>query len=340
MQNLEQSNFRPTATRENWVARQQLMAKVREFFFRRGVLEVETPVLSNACGTDPQLDYFVTAATQSSATQSASVNAAQSSDEKYLMTSPEFHMKRLLAADFGDIFQITKSFRKDEFGSHHNNEFSMVEWYRVGMPQEQLMDEVEALVSEILGTPIHAKRTRWIDAFKNYAGVNPFCENLADFAAACRNRNIPIPEHSENLTREEWWDYLMVFAVEPVLASNGPEFLLDYPPTQAALAQTYTGSDGLTWAKRFELFVDQVELCNGYTELTDAAEQRRRFEADADIRKAMGKDVPKFDENFLAALESGMPACSGVALGLDRLFMLALHKENISDVILFPSPIS
>lgn len=330
MKNLEQSNFRPTATRENWVARQQLMAKVRDFFVRRGVLEVETPVLSNACGTDPQLDYFVTAATQSS---------SANSDEKYLMTSPEFHMKRLLAADFGDIFQITKSFRKDEFGSHHNNEFSMVEWYRVGMPQEQLMDEVEALVSEILGTPIHAKRTRWIDAFKNYAGVNPFCENLADFAAACRNRNIPIPEHSENLTREEWWDYLMVFAVEPVLASNGPEFLLDYPPTQAALAQTYEAADGV-WAKRFELFVDQVELCNGYTELTDAAEQRRRFEADADIRKAMGKDVPKIDENFLAALESGMPACSGVALGLDRLFMLALHKENISDVILFPSPIS
>ena len=320
MKSLEQSNFKPTATRENWVARQQLMAKVREFFVRRGVLEVETPVLSNACGTDPQLDYF-------------------EAGSLYLMTSPEFHMKRLLAADFGDIFQITKSFRKDEFGSHHNNEFSMVEWYRVGMPQEQLMDEVEALVNEILGTPIHAKRTRWIDAFKNYAGVNPFCENLAEFAAACSSRNIPVPEHSKNLTREEWWDYLMVFAVEPVLASNGPEFLLDYPPTQAALAQTYEAADGV-WAKRFELFVDQVELCNGYTELTDAAEQRRRFEADADIRKAMGKDVPKFDENFLAALESGMPACSGVALGLDRLFMLALHKENISDVILFPSPIS
>jgi lysyl-tRNA synthetase class 2 len=316
------SNFRPTCDRETWKARQSLLAKVRAFFETRGVLEVETPTVSNAGGTDPQLDYF------------------EVEGKRYLMTSPEFHMKRLLAAGFGDIFQITKSFRKDEFGAHHNNEFSMVEWYRVGMPQEQLMDEVEALVSDILGKPIHARRTRWIDAFRNYAGVDPLVAADKDFVAACKSKDIPLPAGVSAMSQEDWWDYLMVFAVEPALAKNGPEFILDYPQSQAALAQTYIGEDGHTWAKRFELFVDQVELCNGYTELTDATEQRRRFNADLEIRRNMGKPLPTQDENFLAALESGMPACSGVALGLDRLFMLALHKKEIKDVILFPSVIA
>jgi lysyl-tRNA synthetase class 2 len=316
------SNFAPTCDRETWKARQSLLAKVRAFFESRGVLEVETPVVSNAGGTDPQLDYF------------------EVEGGRYLMTSPEFHMKRLLSAGYGDIFQITKSFRKDESGAHHNNEFSMVEWYRVGMPQEQLMEEVEALVSEIMGQPVNARRTRWIDAFRNYAGVDPLVATSADFSAACARQNIPFPADISAMSREDWWDYLMVFAVEPALAKNGPEFILDYPQSQAALAQTYVGEDGHTWARRFELFVDQVELCNGYTELTDAKEQRRRFAADLEIRRNMGKSLPKLDERFLAALESGMPACSGVALGLDRLFMLALHKKKIKDVILFPSVIA
>ena len=316
------NNFAPTCSRDSWIKRQDLMRRVRAFFESRGVLEVETPVVSSAGGTDPQLDYF------------------EVEGKRYLTTSPEFHMKRLLAAGFGDIFQITKSFRKDEFGAHHNNEFSMVEWYRVGMSQEQLMDEIEALVSEIFGKPIHARRTRWIDAFKNYAGVDPLAASDNDFVEACKSRNIPLPADTTDMSREDWWDYLMVFAVEPALAKNGPEFILDYPQSQAALAQTYVGEDGHTWARRFELFVEQVELCNGYTELTDAAEQRRRFQADLEIRKQMGKPLPTLDENFLAALESGMPACSGVALGLDRLFMLAMDKKEIKDVILFPSPIA
>ncbi|MBR5692669.1 MAG: EF-P lysine aminoacylase GenX [Fibrobacter sp.] len=318
------SKFAPTCTRETWVERQALLAKVRSFFLGKNILEVESPTLSNAGGTDPQLDYF----------------EVDSRPRQYMMTSPEFHMKRLLAAGFGDIFQITKSFRKDEFGSHHNNEFSMVEWYRVGMPQEQLMDEVESLVSSVLGHPLNAKRTRWIDAFKNYAGVDPFCKDLTNFSDTCEYHGVPVPERCGMMSREDWWDYLMVFVVEPALASHGPEFITDYPPSQAALAQTYVDKDGLTWAKRFELFVNKVELCNGYTELTDVAEQRRRFEADLDIRRKAGKSLPPLDERFLAALESGMPECSGVALGLDRLFMLALGKSEIADVILFPSPIA
>ncbi|WP_407445047.1 EF-P lysine aminoacylase EpmA [Fibrobacter sp.] len=322
--NVLKSRYAPTCSRDTWIERQALLTKVRQFFLNRAVLEVESPTLSRAGGTDPQLDYFEVVSTPS----------------QYMMTSPEFHMKRLLAAGFGDIFQITKSFRRDEYGSHHNMEFSMVEWYRVGMSQEKLMDEVEALVSEIVGYPIKARRTRWIDAFKNYAGVDPFCRDLSNFAQTCEFHDVPVPESYCMMSREDWWDYLMVFVIEPALASNGPEFILDYPPSQAALAQTYVDKDGLTWAKRFELFVDKVELCNGYTELTDAAEQRRRFNADLEIRKKMNKPLPPIDERFLAALDAGMPACSGVALGLDRLFMLALGKKEISDVILFPNPIA
>lgn len=325
--NATSKEFAPTCSRENWILRQSLMSKVRHFFENRGVLEVETPVLSNAGGTDPQLDYF----------------KVEGETPRFMMTSPEFHMKRLLSAGFGDIFQICKSFRKDEFGAHHNMEFSMVEWYRVGMPQEKLMDEVEALVSEIIGKPLNARRTRWVDAFKNYAGVDPLSGEssfVESCIKSCELREIPLPFDLKAMSREDWWDYLMVFAVEPALAKNGPEFILDYPPSQAALAQTYRAEDGHLWARRFELFVDQVELCNGYTELTDAKEQRRRFYADLEIRKTMGKPLPPLDEHFLAALESGMPACSGVALGLDRLFMLAMGKNEIKDVILFPSPMA
>ena len=209
-------SFKPTCDRDSWVKRQALMNKVRRFFEGRGVLEVETPTL--------QLDYF------------------EVEGKHFMMTSPEFHMKRLLAAGFGDIFQITKSFRKDEFGAHHNNEFSMVEWYRVGMPQEKLMDEVEALVSEIIGKPINARRTRWIDAFKNYAGVNPLTASGEEFAAACTARDIPLPADGTTMSREDWWDYLMVFAVEPELAKNGPEFILDYPQSQAALGRLHLGA--------------------------------------------------------------------------------------------------
>lgn len=324
MENFSSDEFKPTCTRETWLKRQELMAKVRKFFENRKVLEVESPTLSAAGGTDPQLDYF-------------EINTVP---PRFMMTSPEFHMKRLLAAGFGDIFQITKSFRKDEFGDHHNNEFSMVEWYRVGMPQEKLMDEVEDLVSEILGSKLNARRTRWVDAFKNYAEVDPFCKDLNEFVDTCRRHDIVVPMQPEMMSREDWWDYLMVFIIEPALASHGPEFIMDYPPSQAALAETFVDKDGFTWARRFELFVEKVELCNGYTELTDAAEQRRRFSADLDIRKKMGKPLPPVDERFLAALESGMPACSGVALGLDRLFMLALDKKEIADVILFPSPLA
>ncbi|MCK9181369.1 MAG: EF-P lysine aminoacylase EpmA [Fibrobacteraceae bacterium] len=312
-------DFRPSCDLETWKARLALTEKIRQFFASRSVLEVHTPVLSRASGTDAHLDYFETLG----------------NPPRYLMTSPEFHLKRLLAAGFGDIFEIAHAFRLDEVGEKHNSEFEIAEWYRVGMPVEALMTEVEDLCSEILGFKVEAKRTRWKDAFLNYAEVDPLTADASAFRDALKHHRIPDVEGSDQFTKEDWWDYLMVTVIEPRLGRNFPEFLMDYPESQAALARTYVNADGDKVAKRFELYIRNMELCNGYEELVDPSEQRRRFEADVAWRKQNARPVPRVDERFLAALESGMPAASGVAVGLDRLFMLALKKKKIEDVILF-----
>ncbi len=313
------NSFRPSCTLETWKARAALTEKVRRFFKARGVLEVETPVLSRACGTDAHLDYFETSGTT----------------PRYLMTSPEFHLKRLLASGFGDIFEIAHAFRMDEIGVRHNSEFQIVEWYRVGMPFGQLMAEVEAFVSEILGRPVVAERLPFREAFRRYAGVDPFRASADEFRRALSSKGVPDVENSSSFSREDWWDYLMVTLVEPNLGKDSPQFLVDYPESCAALANTYVNAAGDRVAKRFELYIDNMELCNGYEELTDAAEQRRRFDMDIAFRRANGKPVPAVDERFLAALESGMPFASGVAVGLDRLYMLALGKKRIEEVVLF-----
>lgn len=313
-------NFQPTCTLSDWKLRQDLLRRVRSFFDEKKVLEVESPSLSNACGTDPHLDFIETNETP----------------PRYLMTSPEFHMKRLLAAGFGDIYQIAKAFRFGEKGQRHNSEFTMVEWYRENMTMEDLMSEVEDLCSAILDYEVKAKRTKWVDAFKNYAHVDPFCQNLMSFVFVCENNGVTVPGNFRAFSREDWWDYIMVMVIELFLGKEGPEFLMAYPPSQAALAETYVGDDGLIWAKRFELYIDNMELCNGYQELTDAIEQEERFKQDLLLRERLGKTLPKIDNLFLEALRHGMPSCSGVALGLDRLFMLALKKTQIADVILFP----
>ncbi len=311
--------FEPSCDLETWKARFALTEKIRDFFKARRVQEVETPVLSRASGTDAHLDYFETLGKPT----------------RYLMTSPEFHLKRLLAAGFGDIFEIAHAFRLDEVGRKHNSEFQLVEWYRVGMHYEELMKEVEDLASEILGKKISAERLTFREAYLRYAKVDPFKATADDFRKALKENDVPDVEGSETFSTEDWWDYLMVTVVEPHLGKGAPQFLMDYPESCAALAQTYVNSNGDTVAKRFELYIENMELCNGYEELTDPAEQRRRFEADIAWRKANKRPVPAIDEKFLAALEHGMPAASGVAMGLDRLYMLALGKKNIEDVILF-----
>ena len=314
--------FFPSCTKETWILRQKLLEKVRNFFSKRHVLEVETPALSQACGTDVHLDYFYTL-----------------NPEKYLITSPEFHLKRLLAAGFGDIYAIAKSFRIDESGNKHNSEFTMVEWYRLGFSMETLMKEVEALCSFILGKSIQAERLTFKDAFLKYAGISPFEEDENRWIACCEKHNVPVFPY-DTFSLETFRNFVLAFIIEPEFNKESGVFLYDYPETEAALAQLEKKEDGRFYAKRFELYLGGMELCNGYQELTNAKEQANRFQADLEMRKLLHKHLPKEDKRFLAALEYGMPACSGVALGLDRLFMLALNKTKISDVILFPDEIS
>ena len=286
---------------EDWRKRQKLHYKVREFFLNRGLLEVDVPMLSAACGTDPQLDYFETLP-----------------PEHYLATSPEFFMKRLLANGFGDIFSLTHAFRKGETGTRHNCEFNIAEWYRIGFSAEDLQQEILDLVNCITGLNLPLKRTPWQAAFK--------CVDMEKLKA----------EHRD-WTQEEIEDYAMTTIIEPNLGVRaGPcacpcaEFIVDYPPKRAALSKIRKNA-----ACRFELYVNGIELCNGYEELTDANEQRKRFLEDIEKRKKMGKPIPKIDEDFLVALEKEMPECSGVALGLDRLYMLAMGKDDIEEVLLF-----
>lgn len=286
-------------TPKDWKARQYLHYKVRKFFLKRGLLEVDVPILSIAGGTEPQIDYFETL-----------------EPTRYLATSPEFFMKRLLANGFGNIFSLTHAFRKGEYGRRHNSEFSIAEWYRIGFSAEDLQQEVLDLVNEITGFDLALKRTAWAEIFKNI--------DMEELKA----------KHGD-WTLEEIEDYAMSAIAEPNLGKNCAEFIVDYPPERAALAKICKNSENQEVAARFELFVNGIELCNCYCELTDAAVQRERFLKDAEKRKKMNKPIPKIDENFLAALKKGMPECSGAALGLDRLYMLALGKNDIEDVLLF-----
>ena len=278
---------------DTWKQRQHLHYKVREFFLKRGLLEVDAPVLSATSGTDPQLDYFETLP-----------------PARYLATSPEFFMKRLLANGYGDIFSLTHAFRKGESGERHNSEFSIAEWYRTGFSAEDLQQEVLDLVNEITGLNLHLKRTAWEQLFGRV--------DIEKLKA----------EHKD-WTLEEIEDYAMSSIIEPDLGKNCAEFIADYPPQRAALAKIRKN------AARFELYINGMELCNGYEELINTEEQKKRFFEDLEKRRKMGKPIPKIDEHFLAAMEKGLPECSGVALGLDRLYMLALGKKNISEVLLF-----
>jgi lysyl-tRNA synthetase class 2 len=271
-------------------------------------------------------------------------------------------MKRLLAAGFGPIFQITRAFRDGERGRLHNPEFAILEWYRPGWDHHALMDEVEDLVRAVLsgvGVPPELaaevagrfERLTYREAFLRAAGTDPFAASERELEAAARERAglagpphgdqtvaVPAPGHPERMDRDSLLNVLLAALVERTLGFGRPTFLLDYPPSQAALARVrQRGPGDPPVAERFELHVRGVELANGYHELTDPEEQERRFRAASEARRAAGKVELPLDERFLEALRSGLPACAGVALGLDRLVMLAVGAQRIDDVIAFPS---
>ncbi len=300
-----------------------MLACIRQHFAEQGVLEVETPLLCSSTAMDPHLGSFT---------------VPVAGEQRYLQTSPEFPMKRLLASGSGSIYQICKSFRVDEVGRHHNPEFSLLEWYRVGWSSEQLAREVVALVikvAQLFGNSwqVNASCT-YRELFLQVVGVDPFlasAEQLATVAARHLKGDLP------DLDRSGWLDLLMSQLVEPAMA-KGLTLVVDFPAEQAALAQKAQDHLGNWVAQRFELYVDGIELANGYQELTDPVEQRNRFNMDNQQRKALGLAELPMPEHLLQAMARGIPDCAGVALGLDRLLMLASGKDSICDVISFPFP--
>ncbi len=300
-------------------ARASLLAVIRTFFAGRGVLEVETPLLCSRGITDPAIEPLL-------------VNGGQSlgAASRYLQTSPEYAMKRLLAAGSGPIYQICKAFRDGEAGSRHNPEFTLLEWYRPGMDHHQLMAEVAALVAACLGErPWQALSYR--DLFRRSIGIDPFNDSTPTLQEAARTC---VDVGALDGDRDLWLDLLLTHAVEPWLAAQGMCFVCDYPPSQAALARLGK-NDGHVVGERFELYVDGLELANGYHELSDAVEQRARFEADNRQRQARGLAQRPLDESLLAALAAGLPDCSGVALGVDRLLMLATGETDLRRLLAF-----
>ncbi|MCG8436041.1 MAG: EF-P lysine aminoacylase GenX [Gammaproteobacteria bacterium] len=307
--------WKPTADKDSLALRAKLLRKTREFFHDRGVLEVETPALGETGVTDVHI---------------AGLTAATCDGERYyLQTSPEYYMKRLLSAGSGDIYQICKVFRDSEQGGLHHPEFTMLEWYRVGFDHHQLMAEVADLLQVLLGLENPASKLSYREAFHRYAGCDPVTvtrRDLDEIAAKIGARTL-------DLSFDAALDLIGSHLVYPRLGDEGVTFIYDFPASQAALARIRQGEPPL--AERFEAFYKGVELANGFHELTDAGEQRARFLADNQRRLASGLPAVPLDEQLLAALNAGLPECSGVAVGFDRLVMLAAGKKSIKDILSF-----
>jgi len=250
----------------------------------------------------------------------------------FLQTSPESAMKRLLAAGSGPIYQMTKAFRDGESGRKHNPEFTMLEWYRPGFDHHALMVEIDELLAALLDTS-PGERLTYREAFLRHAGLDPFQATPAELRRCALDHGCgDVPGMGDD--RDGWLSLLVGTVVEPCLGHGRPSYVLDYPASQASLARIRQGSPPV--AERFELYVGGVELANGYHELTDAAEQRRRYRVDIELRSSMGRAAVPPDEHLLAALEDGLPACAGVALGVDRLVMVAAGATAIDEVLAFP----
>ena len=306
-------SWRPGANLAVLRARAQLFATIRQFFAERALFEVDLPLLSGAFGSDLCIEPIV-----------AQVNGAPG----YLQSSPEFFLKRLLAAGSGDLFSLGHAFRDNERGRRHNPEFSLLEWYRCGWDEQQLMAEVEQLVLAVLGDrPV--VRESYAKLFNRAVGLDPHRASVADLhrrAVACGSW--------ADATRAASLDLLFAELVEPALPA-GLVFVYDFPVCHGALAVVEDDDNGLPVARRFELYCDGMELANGYRELTDAAQQRQRFEVELAQRQQAALLAPPIDENFLQALQSGLPPSAGVALGVDRLLMCQLGCNDIDEVLPF-----
>lgn len=303
--------------RQLLVNRAILYRLIRSFFADRDVLEVETPILSQAGNTDPAIESFVTTAPFA----------------RWLRTSPEFFHKRLLVAGSGSIFELAKVFRTGETSPRHNPEFTLLEWYRPGFDEFQLIDELLQLLQDALKAfgfaPWREQRLTYAELFQRHLALDPHHESLAEL----QRRTAEIGVMGQH-RRDDCLDLLRTHLIEPALDQQQLTVVYDFPASQAALARIKPGPPAL--ARRFEVFAGSLELANGYFELSDAVEQRARFVHDLQRRAATGNALPAIDEHLLAALERGMPDCAGVALGIDRLLMLLTASKSIDGVLAFP----
>lgn len=307
-------DWMPGAGPKQLRARAEMLASIRDFFRQKGMLEVETPMLSAAGNSDPGIRQF-----------------CLREPPMYLRTSAEYPMKRLLAAGSGDIYELGRVFRAGEQGRFHNAEFTMLEWYRVGWSYQQLMDEVSELVRHCLPeSSFSESRVSYRDLLQAYAGIDPLSDPDEVIRARIAGTDFEVP----GLNRQAMLDLLVSHAVQTELPADALTFVYDYPSEQAALARIRP--DPPPVAERFELFLGQVELANGYQELTDADEQRRRFDHENRLRQQHGVAPAPIDERLLDALRAGLPECSGVALGVDRLLMRRMGARSLDEVLPFP----
>lgn len=316
--------MQPSASFDTLRLRARLNATLRTFFAERGVSEVETPMLSQAGNTDPNVASFRTEF-------GGHVSAGPCT--RWLRTSPEFPLKRLLSAGFGDCYELGRVFRDGEAGGRHNPEFTMLEWYRVGWDQHQLADETVALVQdalELVDRRVEVVQTTYRAVYLDTLGIDPMTASEAALQRALGDVQID----PDGLIRDDWLDLLMTHRIQPANPEHRILVVHDYPASQCMLARV-AERDGVQVAERFELYLGALELANGYHELADGAEQRARFERDHAVRGSRGAALPVIDDALLDALDSGFPDCAGVALGVDRLMMAMLGTGRIADVIAF-----
>jgi len=306
----------PTATMEVLRRRAKLLEQARLFFLNRDYWEAETPVLSADTCIDAHIDPL---------------GLTVDGKVRFLQTSPEFAMKRLLAAGSGSIFQVAHAFRAGESGHRHNREFTLIEWYKLGATYHELMDEVGDFISQLAGWPTGTKLT-YRAAFLRETNLDPLTAPSEILWERAHERGLS----GRPAERDDLLNFLWADLVEPTLGRDGPLFIHDYPATQAALSKIHRESDGTEIAERFELYVEGVELCNGYQELTDAVELRSRFERQNELRKAIGKSPLPVESRLLESMQAGLPECAGVALGFERLLMLLVGTNTIEDVLPFP----
>ncbi|MHB8415489.1 MAG: EF-P lysine aminoacylase EpmA [Acidiferrobacteraceae bacterium] len=316
--------WRPSTCLDVLRLRAQLLRRAREYFEATGVLEVETPALSSAGATDPHLCSFTT-------TGMGGV--------RYLHTSPEFPMKRLLAAGSGSIYQICHVFRDGESGRLHNPEFTLIEWYRVGYDHWALIADAEALLRTLLGNrcpAAAAERLSYGEAFQRYTGIDPHAATVAQLARCARAHGIGYRDDGANI--DTWRDLLMTHLVEPCLGRVTLTFLYGYPASQAALARIDPGPPPV--ARRFEVYLEGLELGNGFHELADTTEWQRRVDRDLTERCARALPEIPVDNRLRAALDHGLPDCAGIAIGFDRVLMLAAGRSHLGEVLAFPETLA